>query len=112
MKQLKAQHDALLAKQEYAVRGIPMQVKKAYFSVLEQEKNIGYAKEGKKFAQKWFLHSGLGSAFGIGDVKDVLEGGYSMALMLNSYYQGIFNYNMALAELSKVTGMEASELKY
>ena len=112
VKQLKAKHAALLAKQEYAVRGIPMQVKKAYLSLKEQEKNIEYAKEGKKFAQKWFLHSGLGSAFGIGDVKDVLEGGYSMALMLNDYYQGIFNYNMSLAELSNMTGMEVSELKY
>ena len=112
MKQLKAKHDALLAKQEYAVRGIPMQVKKAYLSLREQEKNIEYANEGKKFAQKWSLHSGLGSAFGIGDIKDVLEGGYSMALMLNDYYQAIFNYNMALAELSKATGMEVSELKY
>ncbi|MBI2027204.1 MAG: TolC family protein [Deltaproteobacteria bacterium] len=112
VKQKRAEHDALIAKNEYAVRGIPMQVKKAFLQAKEYEKNIGYAREGKKNADKWFLNAGFGTAFGLGEVKDTLEGGAAAAMMLKDYYQAIFDYNMALSELSKVTGIEVTQLKY
>ncbi|MBI2609020.1 MAG: TolC family protein [Deltaproteobacteria bacterium] len=112
IQQLKAEHSALLAKNEYAVRGIPMQVRKAYSAVEEQAKNIEYSKEGKKYAEKWFLQSGMGTAFGIGEVKEVLESAAAIAMMTKDYYMALFDYNMALSELTKVVGKEVTHLQY
>lgn len=112
VQQLKAHENALLAKNEYAVRGIPMQVRKAYTAVEEQEKNIEYSKEGKKYAEKWFLQSGMGTAFGIGEVKEVLESAAAIAMMIKDYNMALFDYNMALSELTKVVGKEVSHLQY
>ena len=112
VKQKRAEYEALIAKNEFAVRGIPMQVKKAFLQAKEYEKNIGYAREGKKNADRWFLNAGFGTAFGLGEIKDTLEGGAAAAMMLKDYYQAIFDYNMALAELSKMCGVEVSQLKY
>lgn len=98
--------DKLREKEKFARKGIALQVKNAWENVKEAEANIDSAKRGLDAAQRWVMAAGLVYGIGTGEARDALEGLAAKAKSEKDYYQAIFDYNMARADLAKSCGLD------
>ncbi len=106
-KQSKAEYEKLLLSKETLTEGKVLQVRKAFREAQDYKKAVDYAKEGESNGSKWMMNAALGYGLGISDdVKDLIDSmkGYFEAKI--NYSMAIYNYNMSLADLTKVTGKE------
>lgn len=102
---LQAEADKLKEKEKFARSGIELQVKNAWQNAKEAKDNIDSAKRGLDAAQRWVMAAGLVYGIGTGEAKDALEGLAAKAKSEKDYYQAIFDYNMARADLAKSCGL-------
>ena len=102
---LKAEADKLREKEKFARDGIELQVKNAWQNAAEARDNIDSAKRGLDAAERWVMAAGLVYGIGTGEAKDALEGLAAKAKSEKDYYQAIYDYNMALADLAKSCGL-------
>ena len=113
-KQSKAEYEKLLFSKDTLTEGKILQVRKIYREASDYKKAVQYAEQGESDGSKWFMNAALGYGLGTSDkVNDLIDAmkGYFEAKI--NYSMAIYNYNMALAELTKVTGKEViSALKY
>ena len=103
---LQAEADKLKEKEKFARSGIELQVKNAWQNAREAKENIDSAKRGLDAAQRWVMAAGLVYGIGTGEAKDALEGLAAKAKGEKDYYQAIFDYNMARADLAKACGLD------
>ncbi len=106
IREKQAEADQLKEKERFAKDGIALQVKNSYYNAKEAADNIVSMKKAADAADKWVMAAGLTYGLGTGDVKDALEGLAARAQAQKDYYQAIFDYNMALAELAKNCGLD------
>ena len=110
---LKAEYYKLVHQKDFAEKGIPLEVKKAYLEYKEALANIGHASEQLSHSKKWFLQSVVAWGFGVGDPREVLESVIFKGLSDKNYFEAMLNHNIAIGALSKATGTELlSYLKY
>lgn len=113
MKSLKAEYYKLVHQKDFAEKGIPLEVKKAYLEYKEALANIGHASEQLDHSKKWFLQSVVAWGFGVGDTREVLESVIFKGLSDKNYFEAMLGHNIAIGALSKATGTELlSHLKY
>lgn len=103
---LQAEADKLREKERFARTGIELQVKNAWQNASEAKDNIDSAKRGLDAAQRWVMAAGLVYGIGTGEAKDALEGLAAKAKAEKDYYQAIYDYNMARADLAKACGLD------
>jgi outer membrane protein TolC len=96
---------------DFAEAGIPLQVKKAYLEAVEAKENIISTERSYKSAKKWLVIAVANFDMGIGPAKEIFEALSAYARMNVEYFKSIYNYNMALANLSHVTGEDCEEIK-
>lgn len=96
----------LREKEKFARKGIALQVKNAWQNAKEAKDNIDSAKRGLDAAQRWVMAAGLVYGIGTGEARDALEGLAAKAKSEKDYYQAIFDYNMARADLAKSCGLD------
>jgi len=102
----------LKAKESYAVPGIELQVKKAYWEFEQAVAGMEVAERRKALGKKWFVQSAMGWSIGITQAKDLLEALEGNGLAKKNYVETLFALNMALARLSLAVGEELTGLKY
>ncbi|MEW5951643.1 MAG: TolC family protein [Elusimicrobiota bacterium] len=102
----KAEVDQLKAKERFAREGITLQVKNSYYTAKEAAANVISMKKALDAAEKWVMSAGLTYGLGTGDVKEALEGLAARAQAQKDYYQSIYDYNMAIADLAKNCGLD------
>jgi outer membrane protein TolC len=102
---LQAEADKLREKEKFAREGIELQVKNAWQNAKEAKDNIDSAKRGLDAAQRWVMAAGLVHGIGTGEARDALEGLAAKAKSEKDYYQAIYDYNMARADLAKSCGL-------
>ncbi len=102
---LQAEVDKLREKEKFAREGIELQVKNAWQNAKEAKDNIDSARSGLDAAQRWVIGAGLVYGIGTGEAKDALEGLAARAKSEKDYYQAIYDYNMARADLAKACGL-------
>ena len=113
IKSLKAEYYKLVHQKDFAEKGIPLEVKKAYLEYKEALANIGHASEQLENSKKWFLQSIVAWGFGVGDTREVLESVIFKGLSDKNYFEAKLGHNVAIGALSKATGTELlSSLKY
>ena len=113
IKSLKAEYYKLVFQKDFAEKGIPLEVKKAYLEYKEALANIGHASEQLSHSKKWFLQSVVAWGFGVGDTREVLESVIFKGLSDKNYFEAMLNHNIAIGALSRTTGTELlSSLKY
>lgn len=100
--------DKLREKETFARKGIVLQVKNAWHTAKEAEANIESARKGLDAAQRWVMAAGLVYGIGTGEARDALEGVAAKAKAEKDYYQAIYDYNMALADLAKACGTDTA----
>ncbi len=107
-----AQRMKLKAKEMYAVPGIDLQVKKAYWEVEKTIEGLEIAKRRQKTAHKWFMSNASGWTLGIAKARDLMDSLEGDSLAKKNYIETVFAHNMALANLSHAIGGEVTDLRY
>lgn len=102
----------LKAKESYAVPGIELQVKKAFWEVEQAAEGLEVATRRKALGKKWFMGNAMGWSIGITPPKDLLESLEGDGLAKKNYIETVFALNMALARLTQAVGEEVTNLKY
>lgn len=111
--QSKAEYEKILTVKETLQDGMMLQVKKAYREAVDYKKSIEYTKEGESNASKWIINAMMGYSIGVTQAKDLMEALKTYFESKINYCMAMYNYNMALADLTKNTGKEVvPSIKY
>lgn len=100
----RAQYNRLLRTREFAARNIPLQIRKFYLDREEAEKSIASTRLAYTNAKRWSVAALSNFDFGIGPAKEIFDGLQEYARMRAAYFQAIYNYNMALANIAYAVG--------
>lgn len=100
----RAQYNRLLSTKAYADANIPLQIKKHYLELKEAENSVTAMKSGYTSAKKWAVTALANFDFGVGPAKDIFEALQAYARMRASYFQSIYNYKIAGANLDYAIG--------
>jgi outer membrane protein len=104
--QEQAQYDKLVSTKTYAEQNIPLQVTKFYDEGMEAAAGIEATKSGYESSKKWAVTAIANFDFGVGPAKEIFDSLQQYAKMRAAYFQSIYNYNLALANLSYAVGEE------
>lgn len=100
----RAQYNRLLSTKEFADANIPLQIRKYYLDLKEAENSAVATKSAYSNAKKWAVTAVANFDFGIGPAKEILEALQAYARMRAAYFQSIYNYQIAKANLEYATG--------
>jgi outer membrane protein TolC len=104
--QEKAQYDRLISTKSYAEENIPLQIMKFYDEGVEAATSIEATRSGYENSKKWAVTALANFDFGIGPAKEIFDALQQYAKMRWAYFQSIYNYNLALANLTYAVGDE------
>lgn len=99
-----AQYDRLLSTRDFANANIPLQLNKFYLELKEAESSIEATRFAYTNAKKWAVTAVANFDFGIGPAKDIFEALQAYTRMRAAYFQSIYNYHLAEANLDYATG--------
>jgi len=102
----------LKATESYAIPGIELQVKKAFWELEQAAQGLEIAENRKKIGKKWFVSNAMGFSIGITPAKDLMESLEGSGNARKNYIETVYSLNMALAHLSQAVGTEVTQLKY
>jgi outer membrane protein len=104
-----AQYQRLLKTSEYAAANIPLQVRKFQLELMEAKLSSENLKIAWTNARKWTVAGVANFDFGIGPARDIFEGVQNYARMKGEYYQVLYNFRLAQANLMLATGEPPGE---
>ncbi len=90
--------------------GVALQVKDKYQRVKEKQANLDASLEARKAGRALLVLNLTNFKFGIGSGKDLFDALSLYARTAGEYFETVFDYNMAVAELQSVTGDIGSQL--
>lgn len=99
-----AEYTKLSQNEEPLIRGIKLEVKKAYLEVMQSETNLRESRKALRASDNWLRSESMSWDIGVGEVKDLIDAFKANRAMQATQFENIFKYNVALAELSKATG--------
>lgn len=100
VKKAKSEYERLLHTKEYAERNIPVQVTKYYQDVIESKESYEAYEKGAVSARKWVVAAFANFDFGVGTARDLFDAIDRYGKNQGEYLLSLYNYNMALANLS------------
>ena len=100
----RAQYDRLIHTKTFAETNIPLQIRKFHLDLQEAEKSIVATRKAYSNAKKWAVAAIANFDFGIGPAKEIFDALQEYAKMRAAYFQAIYNFNMAQANLAYATG--------
>jgi len=104
--QEQAQYDRLVSTKSYAEENIPLQIRKFYDEGVEAASSMEATRGGYESSKKWAVTALANFDFGVGPAKEIFDSLQQYAKMRWAYFQSIYNYNLALANLSCAAGDE------
>lgn len=102
--QEQAQYDRLISTKYFAEENIPLQIRKYYDEGVEAATSMEATRGGYENSKKWAVTAIANFDFGIGPAKEIFDSLQQYAKMRGAYYQSVYNYNLALANLSYAVG--------
>lgn len=112
-KQSKAEYEKLVEAKDTLTEGMLLQVEKAYREAVDHKNAITYTKEGETNANKWMINAFLGYGMGFNEARDLTDSLKAYFEAQLNYNLSIYNFNMALADLTRYMGKEAvPSIKY
>jgi outer membrane protein TolC len=91
-----------------ALGGIALEVRKAYGEMNEAAERIKAVQKGERAAKSWISAVAQNFAVGLAEARDLTDALVAFFNMRYRYLQAVFDYNVAVAALTRATG--ASEL--
>lgn len=105
----RAQYNRLLSTKEFADANIPLQIKKYYLELKEADASAAATREAYTNSKKWAVTALANFDFGVGPAKEIFEALQAYARMRAAYFQSLYNYRMAWANLDYATGASPME---
>jgi outer membrane protein TolC len=105
----RAQYNRLLSTKEFAEANIPLQIQKYYLDLKEAENVATATKSAYSNAKKWAVTAVANFDFGLGPAREILEALQVYARMRAAYFQSIYNYQIAKANLDYAIGEPAAD---
>ena len=105
--QEQAQYDRLVSTKRFAEDNIPLQVRKFYDEGVEAASGLEATRTGYQSSKKWAVTAIANFDFGVGPAKEIFDSLQQYAKMRGAYFQSIYNYNLAVANLSYAVGEPA-----
>ncbi len=102
--QKRAQLLALQHQKREATTGMLLEVEKAYREVVEKQESLNFARNARKNGRALSALSAANFYMGLGEAKEVFEAFQMYTEGAAEYYMAIKDFNMAVAELARVTG--------
>jgi len=99
-----AQYNRLLSTKEFADTNIPLQIRKFYLELKEAENSVTASQKAYANAKKWTVAALANFDFGIGPAKEIFDALQAYARMRAAYFQSIYNYKIARANLNYAIG--------
>ena len=99
-----AQYNRLQSTKAFADANIPLQIKKYYLDLQEAENSVTATQKAFSNAKKWGMAAIANFDFGVGPAKDILEALQAYARKRAAYFQSIYNYRIAQANLDYAIG--------
>jgi outer membrane protein TolC len=100
----RAQHNRLLSTRDFADVNIPLQIKKYYLELKEAEQSAAATRKAYTNSKKWAVTALANFDFGVGPAKEIFEALQAYARMRAAYFQSLYNYRIAWANLDYATG--------
>jgi outer membrane protein TolC len=105
-----AQYNRLLSTKEFADANIPLQIKKYHLDLIEAENSVTATQSAFSNAKRWGMAAIANFDFGVGPAKEILEALQVYARMRAAYFQSIYNYRIAQANLDYAIGQSPVSL--
>ena len=104
-----AQYNRLLSTREFADANIPLEIRKYYLELLEAEHSTADTLKAYTNAKKWAVAALANFDFGIGPAKEIFDALQAYARMRAAYFQSLYNYRIARANLDYASGEQPLE---
>ncbi|MBF8279350.1 MAG: putative Outer rane efflux protein [candidate division NC10 bacterium] len=104
-----AEHLRVQETKQFAEQGIPLQVRKAHRELAEAKESIRATEEGWRNARKWLVAAKANFDLGVGDARDLGQAVEAYAKLRAENFKGMYNYNLALANIEHATGRDVKE---
>lgn len=102
--QEQAQYDRLVSTKYFAEENIPLQIRKYHDEGVEATASMEATRGGYESSKKWAVTAIANFDFGVGPAKEIFDSLQQYAKMRGAYFQSIYNYNLALANLRYAAG--------
>lgn len=100
----------LKSKEFFADEGLKVLLNKAYMEVQETQERAQNLHKAYKSAKKWLTNMGTSVSLGLTPAKDIVDAYTTRALVYKDYYESLYRYQMAWANLSSSIGKEVDPL--
>jgi outer membrane protein TolC len=87
-----------------ALSGIQLEVRKAYGEMSEASERVKAVQKGEKAAKSWISAVVQNFAVGLAETRDLTDALLAFFNMRYRYLQAVYDYNIAVAALTRVTG--------
>lgn len=107
-RQKKLEYSKILKQKELALLGVKLQVEETYNKLFEAQKKFDICKKDIKTARSWLTQAVQQFEDGLGDIgaKDLTESFLAYAKAKVEYYQTLYDFDEAMAELSEQVNEE------
>lgn len=110
VQKLRMEKNQLAGQQIWAEKGLGALVEKAWWEVKRSSKQVEFLNEAQKEAKKWLSRELISWGSGLGDSKKLIEAFGARAQTRKDYLEGLYQYELAWAALSKSVGTEIDPL--
>jgi outer membrane protein len=111
VKEAEAEVQKLEALRDYALDGVPLQVREAYDTVVEAERNAQALAESHDNAKRWLVAASSNADLGVGDPGDLADAFVQYARTRGEYLQALYAYVFGLEQLAHAAGHDVVEVQ-
>ena len=108
--QARAELEQLQNQQRTALMGIPIEVAKNYGDVQTNYKGSIGLEKAYVNARRWLVTTFSNFDMGLGSISDIFQAFERYGVFRGDYLMSLYNYNLAVAQLSKSTGAYRKKL--
>lgn len=101
-----AEYLALSNREMELLKGIELEVQKAYLELKRAMKNMQDSRKALKASENWLRSATMTFDIGVGEVKDLIDAFRANGTMQTEHLRNIFEYNVAVAKLSQAIGKD------
>lgn len=105
--QAQAQLEEIRATERYALGGVGVEVEQAYAEARDAERRLDAYTRAVRYARQWLIKVQQGIDVGTFDDEEIVDPAREYALKRFSQMSATFDYNLAIAKLSQVSGWDA-----
>ena len=101
----RAEHLGLKAKENAAIQGISLDIKRAYLVFQRAEENLNRARQKRRLTRQWLKLAQEEYEFDPGEVKELITAFEAWSRSEQTFYEAIHGYNLSAARVAQTMGL-------